>query len=137
MAIVALSLSVLVGCSRSMELMITGESDLNGGGNAARIHVFQLSNNALFESATVSAFWNSPEDALGSDMVDHAQILLYPNESIPLQIELRKEAKYVAIAAKLRDPDPNQWRQIYPLSEVKRKALHVSVGSRELLVSIE
>lgn len=136
-AIIILGLLVLGGCSRPLEFVVAGESDLNGGGNAARIHVFQLSSDALFESITVANFWNNPEQALGSEMIGHDQILLYPEEVKPLTIEPEDGTRFIGIAANFREPDPNQWRQVYTLDELKRKTVQVSVGSRQLLVTLE
>jgi type VI secretion system VasD/TssJ family lipoprotein len=136
-ALIIFGLCVLSGCSRPIEMIIAGESDLNAGGNAVRIHIFQLTNDALFKSASVASFWNNPEQVLGDEIVGHDQVLLYPNDEERLTVEPREGTKFVGIAANLREPDPNQWRQIYTLDHVKRKTVRVSVGSNQVLVSLQ
>ena len=137
-----------LGCSRAPQapppppppLMMTvvGGEDLNGGGNAAVLRIYQLSGDANFRRAPVQAFWQDDEQALGAELVSaKREVLLFPGSTETVQIDLADDAAFVAIAADLRDPDPENWRAIYPADEVRGQAVGVVVGEDRLFVRLE
>lgn len=135
------------GCSRAPQapppppplvVTVAGGEDLNGGGNAAVLRIYQLGGDANFRRAPVQAFWQDDEQALGAELVSaKREVLLFPGSTETVRIDLADEAQFVAVAADLRAPDPENWRAIYPVSEVRGKAVAVLVGDDRLFVRLE
>lgn len=125
------------GCKGPLEMTVAGEPELNGGGNAVIVRIYQLRSDTNFRGATVETFWQDDHAALGNEYVDHRQMLLYPNQVETIPIELNKEARYVGIAADLREPDQDRWRDIFAVGELRGRDVSVSVGSNRLTVAVK
>jgi type VI secretion system VasD/TssJ family lipoprotein len=65
------------------------------------------------------------------------EVVLYPDESRTVELTLSDQANYVAVAANLRDPEPDAWRRVFPVDEVKGERLLVQVNAQTLDVTIE
>ncbi|MEP0548442.1 MAG: type VI secretion system lipoprotein TssJ [Rhodothermales bacterium] len=121
-----------------LTVTVVGGSDLNGGGNAAVLRIYQLAGDANFQRAPVQAFWQSDEQVLGSELLGaKREVLLFPESTEIVRIVLDEKTQFLAIAADLRDPDPDHWREIYPVSDVRGKAMAVVVGENRLFVRVE
>lgn len=107
------------GCSNTLEVMVSGNSDMNSGGNAAVVHIYQLSGEGNFTNTPLSSFWRDDEAALGGELVTTPQrITLYPNETKTIEFELAETTTFIGVAADLRNPDREQWRAIYSVDDV-------------------
>jgi type VI secretion system protein VasD len=141
--ILALSfaLTVLVGCGGAPQFMLEGGSDLNAGGNAVTVGIYQLNSKTAFEGRSFSTFWQDPVNALGSELVSSQSVTLYPNQPETFELELEGDTRYVGIAANFREPDPERWKTIYPVDELSKrlgsKEVTVNVGSSGLDVIVE
>lgn len=119
-------------------MTVVGEEDLNGGGNAAVLRIYQLAGDANFQRAPVQAFWQNDEQALGGELISaKREVLLFPGSTEDVRIVIDDRAQFLAIAADLRDPDPDNWRAIYPVDAVRGKAMAVLVGDNRLFVRVE
>ncbi len=144
-------LVVVSGCGRApqvpppppppeppLTVTVVGEEDLNGGGNAAVLRIYQLAGDANFQRAPVQAFWQNDEQALGGELISaKREVLLFPGSTEDVRIVIDDRAQFLAIAADLRDPDPDNWRAIYPVDAVRGKAMAVLVGDNRLFVRVE
>lgn len=126
---------LLGGCSgsRALTLTVVGTPNLNStdeapGGNAAVVRIYQLSNDTNFRAVTLEAFWQDDKAALGSEVVSSQQLLLYPNAVERLDIEPDEGVQFIGVAADLRRPDRERWRQVYALSELEGKRITVEVS---------
>lgn len=140
---------LLVGCRRTqlppppeppapLAVTVVGESDLNGGGNAAVVRIYQLAGDANFRRAPVQSFWQNDEQALGSELLSgKREVLLFPDVTETVEVPLDDRTQFVGFAADLRDPDPDHWRAIFPVSEVRERAVAVRVGERRLFVRVD
>ncbi len=133
----------LGGCSRTLppppptRVVVTGEADLNAGGNAAVVRIYQLAGDAGFQRADLQDFWQSDEQALGDELLGSArEVLLYPDDSETVELALEAGTQFVGFAADLRTPDPDHWRAVYPVDAVRGKAVAVRVGENRLFVTI-
>lgn len=106
------------GCSSSIEVMVAGQSDMNNGGNAAVVHVYELNSENNFVNTPVSAFWQDAEGALGGELIAAHQQRVYPNETEVLEFELSDNTKVIGVAANLRDPEREQWRAHYSVEDL-------------------
>lgn len=135
-----LASGLLIGCGRGAErapapiqLHISGSPDMNSGGNAAIVRAYLLASDASFRRTNLEAFWQDDTAALGSDLIaPKREVLLYPGENEDIQLNMIPGVAYVGIAADLRNPDPNSWRVIYPVSELRGRRLIVTVGEDRL-----
>lgn len=137
--IVFLLLGVLLwsGCSSSLEVMISGASDMNNGGNAAVVRIYELSGDSNFMNTPLSAFWRDDEGALGNELVTPPRkVTLYPDAAETIEFELADETTFIGVAADLRNPDREQWRSIHPLDEVGDR-VSVTVQSNRISVEVE
>lgn len=143
---VLLALVLLTGCgggSRALTVEVMGASNLNTtspgeGGNAARVRVYQLSNATNFRTATPESFWQDDVAALGDELVvPPQQVVLYPNTMERIVLEPAEMARYIGVAADLRQPAQEQWRQVYDLESLgKNKQITVQVGSDRVMIQL-
>lgn len=135
------ALTLLVGCGGAPQFMIEGGSDLNAGGNAVTVGIYQLNSKTSFEARSFSTFWQDPVNALGSELVSSQNVTLYPDEPETFELELSGDTRYVGVAANFREPDPENWRAIYPVDELTKRMgsreVTVTVGSNQLDVTVE
>lgn len=130
---------VLAGCRSSQPvtgMTVAGDADMNNGGNAAVVRVYQLSGDSNFSRASLETFWRDDEQALGGDLIGAKQeILVYPEQEREIDLSLNPDTRFLAIAADLRNPDPVHWRQILDAEEVRGKSVIVRVGTDRLTVT--
>jgi len=143
LAVVVLLAVSLAACGSSEPLRIPmaleGRSDMNSGGNAAIVRVYQLSSGTTFRQAPIISFWQDDEGVLGTDLVvPKVQRTLYPNEVEELTLEIHDDARYIGVAVDLRDPDADHWRQLFAIDEVSSgEPLVVRIGERRLQLALE
>lgn len=115
---------------------MTGQSDMNGGGNSAVVQVYELSGEGSFLDATFRAFWQD-EGALSGVLVrSPRRETLYPNETKTFELELAENTQFVGVAANLRDPEQDAWRALYSVDEVGDQ-LSVTVHGNRISVAVE
>lgn len=120
-----------------LTVSIAGTPDLNGGGNAAFVHVFQLSDNAAFRIAPHEAFWQSPDQALGASVIAANQVQLFPSANEVIRLELASDVRFIGVAANLRDPDRDRWRAVYSVDELIGSELRVTIGSDSMSSEVQ
>lgn len=132
------------GCSgsKALNMTVVGTPNLNStdetpGGNAAVVRIYQLSNDTNFRTVTLEAFWEDDRTALGNEMVSSRQLLLYPDAVERLEIEPDETARFIGVAADLRRPDHERWRQVYALSELKGKRITVEVSRDRVAITVQ
>jgi type VI secretion system VasD/TssJ family lipoprotein len=121
----------------STTVQVTGAPDLNSGGNAAFVHIYLLTDNAMFRTASYEAFWQSPQEALGESMRSSSQVQLFPGTKESVELELQTDIRYVGVAANLRAPDRDRWRAVFPASDVEGNVLHVVVDANSLSAQVQ
>lgn len=126
-----------MGCSQTIEVAVFGEPEMNDGGNAAVVNVYQLSGDGNFRQTPLSAFWRDDVAALGDELVVSPRTLtVYPSDSKTVEIELVDGATYLGVAANLRNPDRERWRSIHRLEEIGDHVT-VRIGSNHVAVEVE
>ena len=144
LVVLLLGLGGLAGCSgpreapqRGVELTITGGPEMNGG-NAARVRVYQLSGTTRFLNASVGDVWNSEQSPLEAEVVEITDsFLLYPNQTRPLEVMLENDTRYLGVAADLREPEQDRWRQVVSAEEIRgRDSVGVTIGRGGLVIEL-
>ena len=135
---------VLAGCSggapaaapaRDVAVALAGAADMNAGGNAAIVRVYELTGEAPFALVPLEEFWTDDDAALGRTLVGKREVLLYPQEvrAIPLTLDAR--TTHLGVAADFRSPGLDDWRAVFPAARVLADGLGVLVGDSALVVT--
>ena len=136
---------LLGGCSSGplvLNMKVAGTSNLNSTddspeGKAAIVKIYQLSNDTNFRSVTLETFWQDERNALGNEVVSSRQFRLYPNTDTTLRIEPAEMTRFIGVAANLRQPDHEAWRQVYALSQLEDKQIRVQVSKDRVAINIQ
>lgn len=128
---------LVTGCSGPLQMTVTGTSDMNSGGNAAVVRVYQLTNTTNFQQTPISSFWADDRNALGDELVSSHQLRLYPNQSERVELDIQEATRYVGVAADLRRPEADEWRVVYPVADLEGNDVIVMVGEHRLSVNLD
>ncbi|MFB6232273.1 MAG: type VI secretion system lipoprotein TssJ [Salinibacter sp.] len=123
------------GCSTTIEVMMSGKPDMNSGGNAAVVQVYELSGEGSFQDLSFRTFWQE-KGALGKLVSSPQRKTVYPNETTTFELEVAKKTKLIGVAANLRNPDSDKWRALYSVEEVGDR-LSVTVYDNRISVAVE
>ena len=119
------------------QLVVRGAPDLNAGGNAAIVRVYQLTNDTNFEGATLETFWRDDAGALGDELISSQNVLLYPNQVETFELDLDENTRFIGVAVDLREPELDSWRAIYPATDLEKRRLSVTIGRNELMLDVQ
>jgi type VI secretion system VasD/TssJ family lipoprotein len=110
---------------------------MNNGGNAAVVKVYQLKGNGTFKKVPVSSFWRNDTKALaGALLTEPREVTLYPSDSTTVQLELAEKAKYIGVAANLRNPKREGWRSSHSVKDMGDR-VWVTIEDRKVAVRFE
>ena len=119
-------------------LTLVGEADMNAGGNAARVYLYPLTSDATFLATPVQVFWEDPEGALGADLGGPVRdATVRPGSTDTLEEVTLAGAAFLGIAADLRTPEGDGWRAVLPASQVRGRAVRVTVTDGGIVVTSE
>lgn len=112
-----------------------GQPDMNSGGNAAVVQVYELSGEGNFLDLSFRSFWQKDGTVARVIGAPHEETV-YPNEQKQFKLKLADETNYIGVAANLRNSESEKWRALYPVEEVG-DWVSVSVYSNRISVSVE
>lgn len=140
-ACVVLLVGFVAGCRSSggppaNQITITGGADLNSGGNAAAVRVYELSNDTNFRNVSIESFWQDDAAALGDELISTNNILLYPGQTELISLNIGEETRFIGVAADLRNPDRDRWREVYPVADLGEQSIYVTVGDNQVALSV-
>lgn len=123
------------GCSSTIEVTTAGQPDMNSGGNAAVVQVYQLGGEGNFQDLSFRSFWQQ-EGTIAKLIDTPSKKTVYPNERERFDLEVAEKTKFIGVAANLRNPDSEKWRALYPVEEVG-DWLSVTVHDNRISVNAE
>lgn len=138
--LVLAALPLFAACSPRVtmsHLDIAGGTDMNGGGHAAVVRVYQLNDDDAFRTVPLEEFWGE-----GSGQIEPAltaeprELLIYPEQRQRVELSLAPTTRYIGVAADLRSPEGDDWRMIYSAFEFAREPIEVTIGERQLRVDV-
>jgi len=94
--------------------------DAQGAALPTVVRLYQLQAVARIEEADFVDVWQTPEPALGPDLVTSRELTLFPGQSTWLDVSLEPKVRFVVAVAIFRRPTATQWRSIIPLPESAR-----------------
>lgn len=114
----------------SVTIAATGSAGMNPGPDGAdrpiTLTVLQLRATPSFETADFFAL-QSPETALGADLVSATQVALAPGATAQTTLELDPSTTAVGIVGGYRDPAGKSFRVVTPVTPGEAKTLAVGV----------
>ena len=117
-------------------LTLVGEAGMNAGGNAARVYLYPLVSDATFLATPLQVFWEDPEAALGADLGGPVRdVTVRPGSTDTLEEVTLDGAPFLGVAADLRTPDGDGWRAVLPASQVRGKAVRITVVDGGVVVT--
>lgn len=132
-----LAVLLISGCSSTVEVALDGTSDMNNGGNAAVVKVYQLKSNQNFKGALASSFWRDDEAALGGALVKTPKrTTVFPSEEDTFEMKLADKTKFIAVAGNLRKPEQDRWKAIEAVESMGDRVT-VTVKKNELQVAFD
>lgn len=126
-----------VGGPSTLALRLEGEPEMNSGGNAAVVRVYQLTGRTNFERTPLATFWKNDTQALGNELVSKEEVLLYPEEMEQVTFEIDSKTRYVGVAADLRNPDQEHWRAIHPVDQLTDGTPTITISTDRVSVEVE
>jgi len=123
------------GCSSTVEVTTAGQSDMNSGGNAAVVQVYQLSGEGNFGDLSFRSFWQK-QGAVAKLIGSPARRTVYPGEQERFELEVAEDTRFIGVAANLRNPNSDGWRALYAVEEVG-DWLSVTVYDNQISVNVE
>jgi type VI secretion system VasD/TssJ family lipoprotein len=123
-------------CSSKIKFItLEATQDLNKGGNACYVCIYQLRNDMDFKRTPVESFWNTGEKAFEADIVDKAVCeTLIPGDEAYIDITILDETNFIGVAADFRDPDKERWKQVYEIPSKKPTEIRIIVGSNTVRI---
>ena len=136
--VAALALLTLPACGwirrdPSVTVRVQGDARMNfvnDRPNAAVVRIYKHASRANFDRASRAALWQDDSAALGGELLARREVTLLPEAQEALELELRKGARFVAVAADFYNPDGDGWRVVYPASP--KKPIRVRLGERQI-----
>jgi len=118
------------GCSSTtLYTGLVGAKDMNLGGHAVMVSIYQLKNDTNFLRLPVESFWQDGAKSFEGDLADtKTDVMLLPGETKWLTLTLKDETRFLGAAGDFRRPDQKGWRQVYPLPPRRPTELWVIIG---------
>jgi type VI secretion system protein VasD len=79
------------------------------------VRLYQLKEIVRVEESDFSTIWETPEEALGQDLLGVQEFTLFPGQATSAPVALGPSAKFLVGVAIFRRPTGSQWRSILPL----------------------
>jgi type VI secretion system VasD/TssJ family lipoprotein len=125
------------GCSNvpPIQIALTGTKDMNNGGSAVLVCVYQLKKNSNFISVPLDSFWREKGKSFLSDVsAPPMEIMLAPGDSRTFLIQPNPATVYIGAAADFQNPNLKNWRQVYPVPYRTVRGLRITVGKDGLRI---
>jgi type VI secretion system protein VasD len=128
----------------SAQFQVSAEARINpdsmGNSLSVGIRLFELKDLTEFSKLTPEAANSdkTPAELFGPALVSYSEFTAVPGETAPRTEALQPGAKFLAIVALYRKPDPQFWRVVVPadsLRKSKGKAVVVHVNANKLTVT--
>lgn len=134
--VLALLVFSLLSCSSKIKFVtLEATQDLNKGGNACFVCIYQLRNDMDFKRTPVESFWIEGEKPFEADIVDKPVCeTLIPGDEAYIDITILDETNFIGVAADFREPDKERWRQVYAIPSKKPKEIRIIVGSNTVRI---
>ena len=125
------------GCSNvpPIQTALTGTKDMNNGGSAVLVCVYQLKKNTNFIRVPPDSFWREKGKSFQGDIsAPPMEIMLAPGDYRTFLVQPNPQTVYIGAAADFRNPNLKNWRQIYPVPYRTVRGLRITVDKDGLRI---
>lgn len=125
------------GPGQIKKIYLEGTKDLNKGGNACYVCIYQLIDDMEFMRTPLESFWRQGEKPFEGDLADKNVVCrtLIPGDLEDLiDLEILDETNFIGVAADFRDPDQERWRQVYEIPSHRPKQIQIIVESNSVRI---
>lgn len=126
----------LAGPKRNLQLLVQAQRSLNTDARDASaslaLRVYVLSDASGFEKASFDSLYDDDEATLGSNMLARQSLYLRPGEARELDLELRGDARALAVFGAFRELESSQWRAVLPLPVGSLARARLDAQARQL-----
>src|SRR5690606_28450393 len=79
------------------------------------VRLYQLKEIVRVEESDFAGIWETPDEALGEDLVEVQEFTLFPGQFANASVALAPSTRFLVGVAIFRRPTGTQWRSILPL----------------------
>jgi type VI secretion system protein VasD len=117
----------------SVNLSITGGSDMNGGA-PAQVKVYYLASPAGFGTGDFFALFDTPEATLGADLIAVDTFQLAPDRTVTNSREFTTNPTAVGVVAAFRAIDGATFKALRPLTPNTRNPVTVTLSGNRVAI---
>lgn len=92
--------------------------DARGNPLPTVVQLLQLKDSLKLERAGFQKLWTEPKDILGEDLLDSAEFIVAPGQTVELWVQRAPKARYVVAIGLFRQPLGYAWRAVEELRAV-------------------
>ncbi len=132
-------LLTLFGCAASgpapttVQLAIAGTANMNGGA-PAKVKVYYLASAGAFRTADFFTVFNSPQAALGADLIAVDEFQLAPGRTVNNTRSLPTAPAAIGVVAAFRDIDGAKFLDVRPLAVNAKNTVRVVVSGNSVSI---
>jgi len=120
--------------STAVALRFNAARELNPGatGESApvRVRIYELKNAAGFLRTDYFALADRAQAALGPDLVDQDEVLVYPGQQINIERALDPATRHVGLVVGYREIDQARWRAVLTVSARQAAEFQINLQAR-------
>ncbi|WP_087020900.1 type VI secretion system lipoprotein TssJ [Thaumasiovibrio subtropicus] len=109
--------------------------DMNGRASPLVVKVYELSSRTVFDNQDFFALYESPEKALGGDLVMRDEYSFSPGADASYEVSMQASTRYVGIVAAYRDIDNAHWREVIEIDPTGYNTFNVNLEKLRISVS--
>lgn len=117
----------------TVNLTMTGAATMNGTA-PAKVKVYYLASSAAFRAADFFPVFNTPQAALGSDLLAVDEFLLAPGRTLTNSRRLATPPAAIGVVAGFRDIDHARFKDIRPLTPNATNTVRVTVSGNAVSI---
>ena len=137
-AAIAVSLGFLTSCatinaivppSTDITFNISADvnPDINGRASPVVVKVFELSSRTVFDTQDFFTLYESPEDALGPDLLKKDELELQPERVKHYKMVLNRNTRYVGFVVAYRNIESSRWRAVVEVEPTGYENLTINI----------
>lgn len=120
-----------------VNLEIKSAADINpdagGIGSPVILRIYELRETTGFNSADFFSLFNNDQAALSGESVSKQELLIKPNDSKTMSIQVAPETKALGFFVAFRQLDTSQWRAIMPITAHQTVSAQINLRGNELV----
>jgi type VI secretion system protein VasD len=118
---------------------VTAAADINPDGTGSPspvvLRYYQLRTLTAFENADFFTLYENAATVLAADQLGAGELRLRPGDTLPLNLELNPETRFIAIVVAYQAIDQAQWRASFPIVSRQITAKNIALAGTSVEVT--